>query len=74
MISIYEYRSNEIMENFASKINSDGSQIGDALVDWIGPPHFYKKGNILVQYVGENKEIIKVLEKILGKQFAGIKI
>ena len=42
-------------------------------VSWVSLPHFYKKGSIIVQYVGENKNIISDLNDILGEQFAGYK-
>ncbi|EHI99965.1 hypothetical protein CDLVIII_3403 [Clostridium sp. DL-VIII] len=42
-------------------------------VSWISYPHFYKKGNIIVQYIGKNEQIISNLKTILGEQFAGIK-
>ena len=42
-------------------------------LSWISYPHFYKKGNIIVQYIGKNEKIISNLQNILGKQFAGIK-
>lgn len=40
-------------------------------IKWTSFPHFYKKGAIIVQYVGVNKKIISDLKSILGKQFAG---
>lgn len=42
-------------------------------VSWISFPHFYRKGSIIVQYVGINEKIISDLKDILGKQFAGYK-
>lgn len=40
-------------------------------VDWVAPPHFYRKGRIIVNYVGENQKIIYDLRSIFGKEFAG---
>ncbi|MDC3418389.1 hypothetical protein [Aquibacillus salsiterrae] len=67
---IFEYPSNKEMENDAALIREDGN-IGLAKIEWISDPQFFKKGNIIVQYVGKNKEILNQLEKIFGKQFAG---
>ncbi len=34
-------------------------------------PHFYKRGSLIVQYVGEDEKIISDLGDLLGEQFAG---
>ncbi|MGY0372270.1 hypothetical protein [Clostridium sp. JNZ J1-5] len=72
---IYLFNSNEKMENEAKRIDSDGCGYSDGsksmAIDWISSPHFYKKGNIIVQYVGKDEKIISDLEDILGNQFAG---
>lgn len=74
-IDIYSFRSNKDMEKEAKFIDSDGSGYNNGAksvkVEWGAPSHFYKKGSIIVQYVGENQKIIADLKYILGKQFAG---
>jgi hypothetical protein len=69
-ILIYEYSTNEEMEKDASAIHPDGN-IGNASISYISVPHYFKKGNIIVQYVGKDKVILQHLENIFGKQFAG---
>ncbi|MDF2880329.1 MAG: putative cell wall binding repeat protein [Clostridiaceae bacterium] len=73
-ISIYEYKNNWLMEKEASKIKGDGSQIGNAIVDWIAPPRFYKKDKIITIYVGSNMEIINALNQFFSNSFAGVKL
>lgn len=72
-IDIYIFSSNKKMEREASYIDSDGSGYNNGRkaikVSWISSPHFYKKGSLIVQYVGENVTIISDLEDILGEQF-----
>ncbi len=74
-MSIYLYSSMEKMEEDASHLDSGGTSYnnGDKSVEieWVSYPHFFKKDNMIVNYVGDNKEIIKALEKLLGEQFAG---
>ena len=73
-LDIYIFKNNKKMESEASNIDSGGcSYYGKNAVDvsWVSFPHFYKKGNIIVQYVGENNYIISDLDAILGAQFAG---
>lgn len=74
-IEIYIYRSSRAMEKDSQRIDRDGSGYSNGFksvkVSWISYPHFYKKGRIIVQYVGENQKIISDLKAILGEQFAG---
>jgi hypothetical protein len=59
------------MYGFKKKNIHEGGIIGYASISYVSDPHYFKKGNMIVQYVGENQKIINQLEKILGKQFAG---
>lgn len=74
-LDIYLFSSNKKMENKAKFIDSYGSGYNNGSramkVSWIAPPHFYKRGNIIVQYVGGNKKITSDLKSIFGEQFAG---
>ncbi|HEY3476408.1 MAG TPA: hypothetical protein VGK56_17470 [Anaerolineales bacterium] len=70
-VQVFEYDSAESMESDAVLVDSDGSSIGTSMVTWVATPHFYKKGRILVLYVGDNTETLEVLERALGPQFAG---
>lgn len=74
-IDIYLFSSNKNMENEARHIDSGGCEYDNGSkainVSWVSYPHFYKKGNIIVQYIGEDKKIMSDLKNILGKQFAG---
>lgn len=74
-ISVYLYESNEKMEEDASYVDKGGSSYTNGIknveVSWVSYPHFFKKDNIIVLYVGENPEIISALAELLGAQFAG---
>ncbi len=76
-IDIYLYNSNKEVENDAKRIDDSGCAYSNGnksiKVSWVSYPHFYKKGNIIVQYVGENEKIISDLKDIFGEQFAGYK-
>lgn len=77
VIDIYLYNSNSEVENEAKRIDDGGCMYSDGNkainVSWASYPHFYKKGNIIVQYIGENQKIISDLKDIFGEQFAGYK-
>ncbi len=70
-IQIFEYPSVGEMENEASTISEEGYKVKNVFINWIKPPHFYKKDKLLVLYLGENRSIMDNLEKIAGEQFIG---
>lgn len=70
-VQVFEYDSAETMESDAILVDADGSSIGTSMVSWMATPHFYKKGRLLVLYIGDNMETLDLLESVLGPQFAG---
>jgi len=74
-IDIYIFSNDKMMEDEANHIDSGGSSYTNDLssvnVSWVSFPHFYKKGSLIVQYIGEDEKIISDLKDILGEQFAG---
>lgn len=74
-ISVYLYDSSVLMEEDARRISPDGCTYGERFretkISWVSKPHFYKQTNMIVLYVGENKDIVNDLEQLFGKQFAG---
>ncbi|MCM1989936.1 hypothetical protein [Oceanirhabdus seepicola] len=79
-IDIYLYSNNKKMEKDAKNIDSGGCEYTSTSifsksvnVSWVSEPHFYKKGKLIVLYVGTNEKIISDLKDIFGEQFAGMK-
>lgn len=70
-VQAFEYTSPAAAEADAVRINADGSGTATTLVTWVGPPHFYRTGPLLVLYVGSQGDVIRLLEAVLGQQFAG---
>ncbi len=74
-ISVYLYKNRDKMEKDASYLSDDGYSYNDGkksiIIEWVSYPHFFKSENMIVLYVGENSEIVNVLEKLVGPQFAG---
>jgi len=70
-VQVFEYNSAEDAEADASLVSRDGSSIGITMPFWIDDPHFYYKEKIIVLYVGDDSAIEKLLESVLGSQFAG---
>lgn len=46
----------------------DGSRMA---VEWLGSPHVYQAGRLLVIYVGSDEAVLAALETIMGPQRAG---
>lgn len=71
-ININEYKDNIDMEIEAMKVSGDASTIVSVgTIEWAKKPHFFKKGNIIVSYFGDNDKLIKCIEKVMGRQYAG---
>ena len=70
-IQVYEYSSAEEMEKEASMISDEGYKVKNVIINWFKPPHFYKKDNILILYLGDDENIKNELEKIAGNEFIG---
>ena len=70
-VQVFEFADGSTMDQIAQQVLPDGSSVGTFTVDTIATPHFFKSGRIIVLYMGDNTKITSLLEKGLGKQFAG---
>ena len=70
-VEVFEYPDATAAEADASLVSADGGSVGPTLVHWVAPPHFYRRGRLLVVYIGEDPAVAEALESVLGPQFAG---
>lgn len=70
-VQVFQYANTAAADAQAAPVSLDGSAVGTTKLHWIGPPHFYKKGKLLVLYVGDHQDVLKALEAVLGRHFAG---
>ena len=70
-VQVFEYADAQARQAEAEQIGSDGSSVGTTMITWIGKPHFFQAGRLLIIYVGDDAAILEALEAILGAQFAG---
>jgi len=70
-VQVFEYAEQAKAEAEAGAISPDGSSIGTSIVSWIGPPHFFQAGRMIVLYVGDSQEVIGLLTDAVGPQIAG---
>lgn len=70
-VQVFEFDSVSDADGAASTVAPDGSSVGTSIMTWISRPHFYKSGNLIVLYVGDETATIDILVDVLGPQFAG---
>ncbi len=70
-VQVFQYFHAAAADAQAALVSPDGSAVGTSKLHWVGPPHFYKKEKLLVLYVGDNDKVLKTLEAVLDRQFAG---
>jgi membrane-associated protease RseP (regulator of RpoE activity) len=70
-VQTFEYDSEKAAKAAVAKIAPDGSTVGDTRIGWVEPPHFFRKGRLLVLYVGKNEQVTRALKPVLGDQIAG---
>lgn len=70
-VQVFQYAHEAETDAQAAQVSPDGNTVGTTKIHWVGPPHFFKKGKLLVLYVGDNDEVLGALKSALGRQFAG---
>ena len=79
-IKVYEFPDEQAANSQAGRVSLDGYTITVPLggdlnksvhSDWLEPPHYYKKGRVIVFYVGGDPAFAEMLESMLGPEFAG---
>jgi hypothetical protein len=79
-VAAYEYGITLALTLDTNRISSDGATArggfgpfggGGVTVDWSAPPHHYRRGRVVVTYVGMDASFEALLTAILGSRFAG---
>jgi hypothetical protein len=70
-VQVFQYANTAAADGEAAPISRDGMAVGTRKIFWVGAPHFFKQGRLLVLYVGNNDKVLRSLEVVLGRQFAG---
>jgi hypothetical protein len=66
---VYEYATEDHAAADAAKVKLDGS-IGGSMPHWIAPPHFFRRRNLIVLYLGSDENTLLSLRGLLGNEFA----
>jgi hypothetical protein len=70
-LQVYQFDDEDAAETAAETISADGGMINDVSVRWAGAPHFYRLGDTIVLYVGDDAATLERLGGSLGTPFAG---
>jgi len=79
-LAAYEYSTTWAAQLDAGRVSADGATTrggfgpfgGSAVtVEWIAPPHHFRRGRVIVTYIGSDASILSLLTSVLGQQFAG---
>jgi hypothetical protein len=70
-VQVFEYPGEAAVQRDAARVAPDGGSVGGSAMMWAATPHFYRKGRLIVLYVGEDSSVRRLLESVLGPQFAG---
>jgi 5-enolpyruvylshikimate-3-phosphate synthase len=70
-VQVFAYRDEPSAQREAGQVSADGGTVGTTKVGWMAPPHFYRKGLLIVLYVGDTAAVKDALRAVLGPQFAG---
>jgi hypothetical protein len=67
LIATYTFTDAETAATYATHIQ--GGAYTSALCDCYAPPHFYRSGQLIVNYVGTDAHILQLLASVLGPPF-----
>jgi len=70
-IQVFEYADEAAAQADSELVASDGSSVGTSMPFWVGAPHFFHSGKLVVLYLGSDESLLTALEAVLGPQFAG---
>ena len=70
-VHVFEYADADAAAQDAARVDPSGTPIGGTQITWVNPPRFYRRGQLIVLYVGRDDEVSAMLETILGRPFAG---
>ena len=70
-VQAFEYENAAADQEEAACVSPDGSSVGTTIITWVSTPHFYRSGKVIVLYVGSSRELLSLLDSVLGPQFAG---
>jgi hypothetical protein len=69
-MQVYVYGDEETAQADAGAIAQNADTVRGKKVAWVGSPHFYGLGKMIVVYLGSNDAILETLDELAGAPFA----
>ena len=70
-VQVFEFADSVSADSDAALLSTNGRIMDGKRLSWVGAPHFYKGGSIIVLHVGDTPAVKEGLQTALGPQFAG---
>ena len=70
-LQLFAYRDPDGAARDLQTVSADGRQMGNLSVNWAQSPHFFLRDNVIVLYLGENGQVLDMLERLCGPQIRG---
>ncbi|OOM10520.1 hypothetical protein [Clostridium saccharobutylicum] len=67
LVRVYEYDSADAIKSDIDTISKDGMTVNGVKTDFKSKPYYYKRGNTLIVYEGNDTEYVNNLESLYGK-------
>jgi hypothetical protein len=67
-IQVFEFADVQTRQTAEDTITAGGSVIGTSQITWVDIPNFWSRGRILVLYIGQNEELIDLLDEVIGQR------
>ena len=76
-VQVLRFATSSAARVAAAAVSPDGYSVGASEgttvshVDWVATPHLYRRGSLIVVYVGDDAPTLQLLGEVVGPQFAG---
>ncbi|MCS6845944.1 MAG: hypothetical protein NZ528_16745 [Caldilineales bacterium] len=70
-LQVFEYSDEVALAADVSGLAPDASSANGLPLAWRGTPHFWRRGPLLVLWVGDDPALLAALNRVLGPQIAG---
>lgn len=70
-LQVFQYTDEVVLAADVSGLAPDATSINGVPLAWQGTPHFWRRGPLLVLWVGDDPALLAALRRVLGPQLAG---
>ncbi|MFN2632954.1 MAG: hypothetical protein ABR610_06010 [Thermoanaerobaculia bacterium] len=70
-LQVFVYPTESAALTDSLRIAPSGGTVGTTAIGWIAPPHVFRRGPLIVVYLGSDARIREALSAELGNQIAG---